>query len=63
MSYQVKVAYDQEEGREFVQWLIEQGHQAELGGDTGSYIDGVHTATDSGANETMNRLWADYCNA
>ena len=58
----IQIAVDTEEAQEFLQYLKSQGHAASIGSETGDYIDGVLTSTDEDANETMRKLWSDYCN-
>lgn len=62
-TYQIEVATDHAEAEEFVAWLNKHGHDASIGGSTGNYIDGTLTDNCAESNETMNSLWADYCNA
>ena len=61
MKYEIKVSCDIEEGEQFVEWLNDRGHSAEIIDETGSYIDGVWTSTDEDSNKIMSRLWSEYC--
>ena len=60
-TYEIKVSFNTAEAEQFVEWLNEQGHSAEISDHTGDYVDGVWTSTDEDANEIMTRLWTDYC--
>lgn len=60
-SYEIKVSCNNDEAEQFVDWLVEQGHSAELSDDTGNYVDEVWTSTDGHANEIMRTLWSAYC--
>ena len=62
-AYAITVAVDQGEAEEFVSWLNSNGHTAEVGTDTGNYLDGVWTNTDAVASDIMNGLWGSYCNS
>ena len=59
--YDVEISCDNDEGEEFAAWLISQGHTAEVGRSTGSYIDGVWTSHDHEASDIMRSLWDSYC--
>lgn len=61
-KYKIRVAVDTEEGRQFVDWLNGQGHEAVLGTDTGDHVNGVWTSTDISAQAIMTALWIKYCN-
>ena len=60
-TYTVVVSTDTESGDQFVEWLIEQGHDAALGNSTENYIDGACASSDENASMTMNTLWNEYC--
>lgn len=60
--HKIIIACDHEEAQAFVDWLNTQGYEAQVGRDTGNYIDGVWTSSDPDVNEKMNDLWDRYCN-
>jgi hypothetical protein len=62
-QHTIEIAYNAHEAAEFVAWLNNQGHNATVGNDTGSYINGVETGNDEETNEMMTSLWDEYCNA
>lgn len=59
----IEISIDNDEGELFAEWPTAQGHTAKVGNSTGNYVDGTWTSTDNGASETMNALWAAYCEA
>ena len=63
ISHNIEISCDNDEGEQFAEWLIAQGHTAKVGSSTGDYIDGVWTSHDNDASETMNALWSQYCNS
>ena len=63
MKYEIKVACDTEECEQFVEWLNEQGHSAEMSNSSGNYINGLWTSVHEIADEIMRRLWSEYCNS
>lgn len=60
-KFEITVESGSHEAEEFVAWLIEQGHTAELGDQ--NEIDGVATYGDENIGNIMNGLWESYCNA
>jgi len=60
-KYEIEISSDHEDGKNFVDWLTDQGHNAEIGNTTGNFIDGVWTNTDEKANQILNQLWKEYC--
>ncbi len=58
----IEIACDHHEAAAFCLWLTRQGHDAMIGTTTGNYVDGILTDSDADASNTMNRLWAEYCN-
>lgn len=61
-KYNIIIAVDTNKKQEFVAWLNQQGHDATVGTSTGTYIDGVCTNHDIGANEIYKLIWEKYCN-
>lgn len=57
------LAVDHTEADEFAEYLNEQGHDAQVGNSTGSYVDGSQTDHDQDANDWLNGQWDAYCNA
>ena len=58
----ITVCGSDQESDKFVEWLNDNGYDAELGDD--NKIDGWSTSnTETDANEVMNILWDAYCNA
>lgn len=62
-TFNIIVSIDTDEAEAFVAWLIERGHKAKIGDSTANYVDGVSTSNSNEADEIMNGLWNDYCNA
>lgn len=62
MAYTIILSCDQHEGEEFAAWLNGHGHDATIGNSTGSYVDGAWTSSDESANDSLRRLWDEYCN-
>jgi len=60
-KHQIEIAVDTVEAESFKIWLIDNGHNAEIGTSTGNYVDGEWTSCDPNANEIMNNLWDEYC--
>jgi hypothetical protein len=60
-KYVIEVAYDNEDCSGFVAWLNEQGHEAKMGGTTGSYVDNDWILGCCEANNIFNALWDVYC--
>ena len=58
----IEIAVDNIEGKEFVSWLNNKGHDAKIGTSTGSYVDGYWVSNDENANEILRKLWEKYCN-
>lgn len=62
-THNIEIAVDATEAHEFAAWLNEQGHDAQVGNSTGSYIDGQWTQADQEASNILNALWDSFCNA
>jgi len=60
--HSIVIAIDSPEAEEFVSWLNEQGLEASIGTDTGSWVDGQNTDNDPEASQLINGLWENYCN-
>ena len=59
--FEIEISSDHEEAEQFQGWLIARGHGATIGRSTGNYVNGEWTGSSPEANETLNRLWDDYC--
>lgn len=62
-TYDITIDKCATEGEEFCEWLISQGHTAEIGNSTGNYVDGIWCGADAEAGSIMNSLWDKYCNS
>lgn len=62
-THKITLACDMEEADKFAAWLNAQGHKANVGRDTGCYIDGVYTANNPEASTVLCMLWEEYCAA
>lgn len=60
-KYDVEVAFDTPEAKQFCDWLNENGHSAKIGNSTGNYINGHCTGNTEEADEIMRVLWDSYC--
>ena len=58
---QIELAVDTVDAAEFAAWLRYRGHDVTIGKSTGSYINGVWTSTDDNADNTMRKLWDEFC--
>ncbi len=57
----IEIGFDTEDAAEFAEWLCQRGHGAFVGTSTGTFVDGIHTATDEAANELIQDLWSAFC--
>ena len=58
---QIEIAADTPEADAFAEFLNAHGYLASIGQTTVNFIDGVSTSGNVAVNETMRKLWADYC--
>jgi hypothetical protein len=59
--YKIEVSQGTDCGDEFVAWLNEQGHDAEMSSDTGNWVDGSLSDCDDAGNSIINKLWEEFC--
>jgi len=62
-KYTIEIAVDSREAEGFCAWLNANGHDAQVGTSTVSYIDGWLTSHDEEMSSLMRELWAGYCNS
>ena len=62
-TYEIEVAFDTEDGKGFVVWLNDQGHDAKIGSTTGNYIDGEWTSESIAKSDILKALWDEYCDS
>lgn len=57
----IEISVDHAEGKQFVEWLKQKGHDAWMGKSTATYIDSEGTHYDLDANNIHRALWTRYC--
>jgi hypothetical protein len=60
-QHRIEIACDTDGANDFCEWLIEQGHDADVGTSTGNYVDGRWCNDDGDADQIMHDLWGKYC--
>jgi hypothetical protein len=59
----ILAACDLPEVEQFCGWCNKHGHDAEVGRETVTRVNGYSTFNDLGARTAMDKLWIDYCNS
>jgi hypothetical protein len=60
--YTITLGFNSVEVNEFCKWLNDQGHDASIGDDDTTRIDGVDVTGDEDLAEISGQLWNAYCN-
>ena len=59
--YEVKIASDHHELKEFMEYLANQGHTVSVSPDDSNYLNGARTNSNPNIQATLNLLWDRYC--